>query len=195
MPVEVITNPGRVNNTGGVLAGTSTQLTMPVALDPNITQATINALVPTVLPSGVAAASAPGVGACVELQTWNGATSGATGSPTFPTVALSSTTADFLLLGIITGWQIADAGVTINTTKTVPTVVQVATAGDVVAVLTDHASNITAGHVLTQSAATAGLLTDGGTTWVAGKTVGVALTSLTISSGIGLVFAKIGCVG
>ena len=40
------------------------------------------------------------IGAVVEIQSWNGLTSGASGSPTHPTVQLSATTADGNIVGV-----------------------------------------------------------------------------------------------
>jgi len=152
-------------------------------LDPGLTIATLTSLIPTHLATNITAPLA-GVGAVVELQSWNGSTSGGTGSPTHPTIALSATTADAQLLGVITGTTVADAGVTV-----VGEAVQVKRFG-IAKIIVDN--TCTVGHVLVQSTGTAGAAHDsGGVTGTAGQNIGTVLEAVTVSSGLGMTYALI----
>jgi hypothetical protein len=82
-------------------------------------------------------------------------------------VKRSATTADFLLLGIVSGQAIAVGGSGRVTVE------------GVASALFDAAT--TAGDVVTQSTGTAGECKDNGSTVVAGKTIGVVLKSNAVS--------------
>jgi hypothetical protein len=175
MPNPVQTNPAFANNPPGVLM--APQSDDYWALDPNISIATLS---PTVahLATNLAAPQ-PGVGLVVEIQSWNGLTSGASGSPTHPTVALSATTADGSIVGVISGAQVAGSGVSVP-----GQVVQVRRFG-ITPVIVDN--TVTAGHALVQSTGTAGAAHDsGGVGGTQGETIGIALEAVTVSSGLGL---------
>lgn len=177
----VIQNPKFANNPPGVLR-TSEDLDV-WALDPNITIATLTALVPATLGVNIST-PAVGVGAVVQLQSWNGLTSGASGSPGYPTVALSATTADASIVGVIDGSTAGGQPVTV--TGQVVNVIRYGLAK----VIVDNTTTI--GHVLVQSTGTAGAAHDsGGVTGVAGQNIGVALQALTVSSGLGIIYALI----
>lgn len=90
------------------------------------------------------------------------------------TVKRSATTADFLLLGIVTGATIAIGGSGRVTTEGVANA------------LFDAAT--TAGDVVTQSTGTAGLCKDNSTTAVASKTIGVVLKSNAVSPYTSLIY-------
>jgi hypothetical protein len=179
VPDPIIQNPAFANNPPGV-ARTSETLSF-WALDPNITIATLVALVPTHLATNITT-PATGIGAVVEIQSWNGVTSGATGSPTHATVALSATTADAGILGVIDG--AAAAGNPVTVTGQVVNIVQ----HGIVKVIVDN--TCTVGHVLVQSTGTAGVAHDsGGVTGVAGQNIGIVLEAVTVSSGLGMTYA------
>lgn len=175
MPNPAITNPLFANNPPGTLM--TPQSDDWWGLDPSISIATLS---PTVahLAANLSAPQ-PGVGLVVELQTWNGSTSGASGSPTHPTVKLSATTGDPSVVGVIAGAQAAGAGVSV-----VGQAVMVRRYG-ISQVIVDN--TVTAGHMLVQSTGTAGVAHDsGGTTGTSGQNLGVALEAVTVSSGLGL---------
>jgi hypothetical protein len=181
MPDAIITNPKFANNPPG--AGYYPQTDDFWTLDPNITLATLVALVPTHLATNITT-PATGVGAVVELQSWNGVTSGASGSPAYPTVALSATTADAGLLGVITGSTASGNAVTVT-----GQVVTVKRYG-ITKVIVDN--TCTVGHVLVQSTGTAGVAHDsGGVTGTAGQNLGIVLEAVTVSSGLGMTYALI----
>lgn len=175
MPNPSITNPVFANNPPGTLM--TPQSDDWWALDPTISLAT---LTPTVahLATNLTAPQ-PGVGLVVELQGWNGSTSAASGSPTHPTVALSATTADGSIVGVIAGAQVAGAGVTV-----VGQAVMVRRYG-ISLVIVDN--TCTVGHALVQSTGTAGAAHDsGGVGGTQNETIGICLEAVTVSSGLGL---------
>jgi hypothetical protein len=192
MPIHTQSNPAWVNNPGDI-SPTVEKWINHLPLDPNITQATLNALVATgsQYPAGLTAAPAPGIGALLEAQGWNGATSAASGSPKYPTFALSATTTDGLVTGVITDNLPGSAsGVQSAITLGAASVVPVCTYGGPVLVLIDATSAI--GNVLIQSTSNAGCATPTAVgSAVVAKTIGVCVSATTISSGLGLCFAYI----
>ncbi len=125
-----------------------------------------------------------GMGQCVYLQGWTGVISAASGSPTHPTVALSTTTAQGNLVGVIVGTTVVDQPVSVT-----GQVVMVRRFG-IAKVIVDNTTVV--GHALVQSTGTAGVLHDsGGVTGTTAETVGFALQALTVSSGLGYVLAFI----
>jgi hypothetical protein len=181
MPDPGIQNPKFANSPPGA-SRTSESLDF-WALDPNITIATLTALVPATLGTNISK-PAPGVGAVVELQSWNGSTSGATGSPTYPTVALSATTADGSIVGVIDGGN--SAGTAVATPGQVVNVVRYG----IVKIIVDNTTVV--GHALVQSTSTAGAAHDsGGVGGTQGETIGIALQALTVSSGLGMIYALV----
>lgn len=176
-----IQNPKWTNNPPGALR-TSEDLDV-WALDPNITLATLTSLVPTHLATNVTTPGL-GVGAVVELQSWTGLVSGASGSPGYPTVALSATTADAVIVGVVDGST--TGGQPVTATGQVVNVVRFGIAK----VIVDN--TCTVGHVLVQSTGTAGVAHDsGGVTGVAGQNIGTVLEAVTVSSGLGMTYALI----
>ena len=127
------------------------------------------------------ASAALPIGTVVELEGYAGPGTG--NPPTVPVVQASATTADNLLLGVVT-----QASVITSAAKTVG-----AGTGAVVCVmgicqvLCDATTAV--GDALIQSAATAGAAKSG--THVIGQTIGVALQAVTISSGTALVWAYV----
>lgn len=181
MPDQVLSNPLFANNPPGALATPKTDDWW--GLDPNVSLATLAALVPATLATNLTTPG-NGVGVVVEMQSWNGVTSGASGSPTHPTVKLSATTADQLIVGVSQGTTADLAPVTVTGQA-----LRVRRFG-IGLVIVDNTTTI--GHTLLQSTGTAGAATDsGGTTATAGRTIGVALQALTVSSGLGLILALI----
>ena len=147
-------------------------------LDPNIALSTLTSLVPTHLATNQVTPGL-GVGAVVEIQSWNGATSGASGSPTHPTVALSATTADGSIVGVIDGTTVGGQGVSVTGQA-----VRVVRYG-ICPVIVDN--TCTAGHALVQSTGTAGAAHDsGGVGGTQNETIGICLEAVTVSSGLGL---------
>lgn len=176
-----IVNPAFANNPPGVLAGSGTNDFW--ALDPNITLATLTALVPATLGANITK-PALGEGVVLEMQSWNGLTSGASGSPTHPTVALSATTADGLIIGVGKG-----SPITGNPVTATGQVVQVQRFG-LGKIIVDNTTVV--GHALVQSTSTAGAAHDsGGVAGTTNETIGVALQALTVSSGLGIIYALI----
>lgn len=174
-----IVNPAFANNPPGALYGSQTDDFW--ALDPNITLATLLTLVPATLGANITK-PALGEGLVVELQSWNGSVSGASGSPTHPTVALSATTADGSIVGVTTGSPISGSPVTAT-----GQVLQVRRFG-ITKVVVDNTTTI--GHSLVQSTSTAGVAHDsGGVGGTQGETIGFALQALTVSSGLGIIYA------
>lgn len=181
MPNPAVLNPKFANNPPGVLY-TPKDVDF-WALDPNITLTTLTNLVPTHLGTNITTPGL-GVGAVVELQSWNGLTSGASGSPTYPTVALSATTADGNIVGVSVGSGAADQGVTVT-----GEVIQVVRFG-IAKVIIDNTSVV--GHALVQSTGTAGAAHDsGGVTGTTNENIGVALQAVTVSSGLGMCYALV----
>ena len=181
MPDPQISNPKFANNPPGV------QLTPASedfwALDPNITLATLTSNIPTHLATNITT-PALGVGNVVELQSYNGVSSGASGSPGYPTVALSATTADGNIVGVITGTTAGGNAVTVT-----GQVVTVRRFG-IAKVIVDN--TCTVGHALVQSTGTAGVAHDsGGVGGTQNETIGVVLEAVTVSSGLGMTFALI----
>lgn len=176
MPDPVVTNPQYANNPPGV--GMYPQSDDYWSLDPGITLATLTSNIPTHLATNLTT-PALGVGNVVELQSWNGSTSGGSGSPKYPTCALSATTADGSIVGVITG--VGTAG---NPVTAVGQVVQVRRYG-IAQVIVDN--TCTVGHALVQSTGTAGVAHDsGGVGGTQGETIGICLEAVTVSSGLGL---------
>ena len=125
------------------------------------------------------------IGTLMEIvQPYTGPGTGA--SPTLATVQPSSTTADFLLMGVLAG---GSTNLSANASTSVPAgkVCNVLRAG-VTQILMDATS--TAGNPIIQSAATAGAAKTNASA-VASKTIGTALQAVTISSGTALVWASI----
>lgn len=171
-----ITNPAFANNPPGTLLTPQTDDWW--ALDPNISLATLTSLVPTHLATNLTTPQL-GVGACVQIQGWNGVTSAASGSPTHPTVALTTTTDNPSLVGVICGAQVVGSGVSVTGQA-----VMVRRYG-ITPIIVDNTCTI--GHTLLASTGTAGAASDsGGTTTTAGETIGVVLEAVTVSSGLGL---------
>jgi hypothetical protein len=180
MPGDIISNPGKANQPPGALMTAQTDDFW--SLDPSISLATLTPTVATIAPN--LAAPGVGMGECVYLQGWNGATSAASGSPAYPTVALSTTTAQGNLIGVIVGTTVVDQPV--NQTGAI---VMVRRFG-IAKVIVDNTTVV--GHALVQSTGTAGALHDsGGVGGTQGETVGFALQALTVSSGLGYVLAFI----
>jgi len=181
LPTDVISNPAWANNPPGALLTPQTDDYW--ALDPNVSVSTLTSLIPTVLPSGLTAPGA-GVGVVVELQSWNGSTSGASGSPTHPTVKLSATTADGLIVGVTQGTTTG-----LQAATTTGQVFKTRRYG-IGLVLVDNTTTV--GHALVQSTGTAGVAHDsGGVTGTTNETIGVALQALTVNAGIGIIYALI----
>jgi hypothetical protein len=186
MADPVITNPGYANIPPGVRL--TPQRDEWYGLDPNITIASLVSAVPATIATNLSTPGA-GVGQCVYLQGWNGATSAATGSPDYPTVALSTTTAQGNLIGIITGTTVAGNPVSVVGTTTNASLVQVRNWG-IAGVIVDGTTTV--GHALVQSTSVAGALHDsGGVGGTQGETVGFVLQALTVSSGTGYCLAFI----
>jgi hypothetical protein len=185
MPTETIANPLFANNPPGSLL--TPQMDGWWGADPAIALATWAALVPTAgnTPSTVAAApTAPGVGAVVQIQGWNGTASAASGGPLHPTFALSSTTADGSIIGVVQGMTTGGQGVTV-----LGAACKVRSFG-IGLVLVDNTTVV--GHALVQSTGTAGVAHDsGGVGGTQNETIGIALAALTISSGLGIIPAFI----
>jgi hypothetical protein len=95
-------------------------------------------------------------------------------------VKRSSTTADFLLAGVLTGSSTETSAGTIAVGAACEVIVEGHTQGL-------FGASTTAGDVVTQSTTTAGICLDAGTTPVLYKTIGVVLNTVTISSGTALV--------
>jgi len=181
MPDVIESNPAFANNPpGALLTGHAYDFW---SLDPNISLTTLTNLVPTHLGTNITTPQL-GVGAVVELQSWNGLTSGASGSPTHPTVALSATTADGLIVGVVDGTTVGDQGVSVT-----GQVVRVVRHG-IVKVIIDNTTTV--GHALVQSTGTAGAAHDsGGVTGTTNETIGIALQAVTVSSGLGMCYAYV----
>ena len=123
------------------------------------------------------------VGSLVQLKPYSGPGTNPRSTP--PTIIASATTADFELLGIVTGGgNSEDANGVVSVAA--GQVAKVAVIGSVVQALFD-ANNTTVGHLAVQSTTTAGACTDSATATV-GKTVGVILQAVTIGSGTALVW-------
>ena len=157
MPDPVITNPQFANNPPGV--GMYPQSDDYWALDPGITLATLTSNIPTHLATNLTT-PALGVGNVVEFQSWNGSTSGGSGSPKYPTCALSATTADGSIVGVITG-----TGTAGNPVTAVGQVVQVRRFG-IAQVIVDN--TCTVGHALVNRPAPPGWRTTA-VVWVGRK--------------------------
>ena len=145
MPTEVIANPLFANNPPGSML--TPQMDGWWGLDPGISIATLTSLIPATLGANITAPAA-GVGAVVQMQSWNGLTSGGSGSPTHPTVALSATTADGLCIGVIQGGTTG-----LSPVQVVGQAVKVRSFG-IGLVIVDNTTVI--GHALVQSTGTAG---------------------------------------
>jgi len=181
MATEVESNPLFANNPPGSLL--TPALDGWWGLDPNISIATLTSLIPATLGTNITAPGA-GVGAVVQMQSWDGVQSGASGNPKHPTVALSATTADGLCIGVVQG------GTTGLSPVQVPgQAVKVKHFG-IGLVIVDNTTVV--GHALVQSTGTAGAAHDsGGVTGTTNETIGVALQALTVSSGLGIIYAFI----
>lgn len=180
MPTDVISNPLFANNPPGFAL--YAQADDYWGLDPNITVATLTLTVATLATNQVAPGA--GIGQLVYLQGWDGLHSAASGSPLHPTVALSTTTAQGNLIGVIVGTQTSLAPVTAP-----GQVVKVRRWG-IAPVVVDN--TCTVGHALVQSTGTAGVLHDSGAvTSTTAETVGFVLEAITVSSGLGLTLAFI----
>ena len=178
MATEVESNPLFANNPPGAL------LTPAVdgwwGLDPNVSLATLNPTTAT-LGANVAAPGA-GVGLVVSLQGWNGVSSAASGSPTHPTVALS-TSGTGGIIGVVQGAQTGLSPVTV-----VGQAVKVKTFG-IGLVRVDNTTIV--GNALVVGS-TAGVAHDsGGVTGTTNETIGIALQALTVNSGLGIIYALI----
>ncbi len=180
MPGVIESNPLFANNPPGALL--TPQEDDWWGLDPNVTLANLN---PTTATLGANIAQpGVGVGMVVELQGWNGVSSSASGSPTHPTVALSATTADGSIVGVIQGAQTSLSPVTV-----LGQAVKVRRFG-IGLVRVDNTTVI--GHALVQSTGTAGTAHDsGGVTGTTNETIGIALQALTVNSGLGIIYALI----
>jgi hypothetical protein len=123
-------------------------------------------------------------GTSVELEAYAGPGTG--NPPTIPYVQASSATADSLGLGVIVGGETAA-----NATSIAGGAVATVLTEGICQVLCD--ATTVAGYPLIQSAATSGALkcTSAGAAPTAGRGYGVALQSVTISSGTALVWAYI----
>lgn len=126
------------------------------------------------------ASAALPIGTVVELEGYAGPGTG--NPPTVPVVQASATTADNLLLGVITQGTVTSAARTVA-----PGTAAVVCVMGICQVLCDATTAI--GDALIQSAATAGAAKSG--THVIGQTIGVALQAVTISSGTALVWAYV----
>ena len=124
------------------------------------------------------------VGTLVEIESYAGP--GTSNPPTVPLVKPSSTTADSLCVGVITGGQSPNS----NSGGSIPPgkIANVKVVG-VAQVLCD--ATTTAGQPLIQSAATAGCAKTTGSAVTNGQGIGICLQSVTISSGTALVWAYI----
>lgn len=120
------------------------------------------------------------IGTLVELEAYAGP--GNNNPPTVPVVQASATTADNLLIGVITQGTVTSAARTVA-----PGSAAVICTMGICQVLCDATTAV--GDALIQSAATAGAAKSG--THVIGQTVGVALQAVTISSGTALVWAYV----
>ena len=123
-------------------------------------------------------------GTVVELEAYAGP--GTNNPPTVPVVQASSTTADSLVLGVITQGPITSFATTVA-----PGSAAVVCVLGLCQVLCD--ATTTVGYPLIQSAATAGAAkcTSAGAAPTAGQGLGVALQAVTITSGTALVWAYI----
>jgi hypothetical protein len=126
------------------------------------------------------ASAALPIGTLVELEAYAGPGTG--NPPTVPVVQASSTTSDYLLLGVITQGTVTSAARTVAAGSAAVVCVM-----GLCQVLCD--ATTTVGGALIQSAATAGAAAPG--TAAVGKTVGVAVQAVTISSGTALVWAYV----
>lgn len=124
------------------------------------------------------------VGMIVEAITpfAGGGPSYSTNGPPF-TVKRASTSADFLLVGVVSSVGLS-AG---QTTFAVGAVLTIVVVGIASILMDDTGGGTTAGDVVVQSTITAGNGKDNGTTQVAGKTIGTVLQTVTIASGNALV--------
>ena len=182
MPNPQILNPLFANNPPGVALYPQSDDFW--GLDPNITIASLVSAIPATIGANLSAPAA-GVGQCVYLQGWNGLTSAASGSPTHPTVALSTTTAQGNLIGVIAGGGPAGG----SAVAVVGEAVRVRRWG-IVGVIVDNTTTV--GHALVQSTSVAGALHDSGAvTATTAETVGFVLQALTVSSGTGYCLAFI----
>ena len=124
------------------------------------------------------------IGTVVELEAYAGP--GTSNPPTVPVVQASSTTADSLVLGVITQGTVTSAVRTVA-----PGSAAVVCVLGICQVLCD--ATTTVGYPLIQSAATAGAAkcTTSGAAPTAGQGLGVCLQAVTISSGTALVWAYV----
>lgn len=126
------------------------------------------------------------IGTLLEIEGFAGP--GTTNPPVVPLVQPSATTADFLIIGILVGGETAAIGGTGTPTAIPPGNVGVVRRVGLARVLCDATTAV--GNVLVQSTTIAGAAHPTGTA-VLGKTIGVALQAVTISSGTALVYALI----
>ena len=180
MPTTIESNPLFANNPPGYLL--NEQFDGWWGLDPNITLANLVTIQATVLPSTISQVPAPGVGVVLGIQGWDGVHSAASGSPTHPTCALG-TTGTGLLIGVAQGGTTGGSPV-----QVVGQSVKTRHFG-IGLVLVDGTTTV--GHALTVGS-TPGVAHDsGGVTGTTNETIGVALQALTVSSGIGIIYAFI----
>jgi hypothetical protein len=176
-----IVNPLGANLPPGVLSTSQTEDFW--GLDPAVTIAALTALVPATLGANITK-PAVGEGILLELQSWNGLTSGAASAPTHPTVTLSSTTADGGIIGVGIGGQVQ--GMPVTTPGQIVTVKR----WGITKVIVDNTTVV--GHALVQSTTTAGVAHDSGAvTATNDEVVGFALQALTVSSGLGMIYAMV----
>ena len=108
-----------------------------------------------------------------------------TGAGTTLQVKRSSTTPDFLLAGVVTGGSAPGQPAAVGGPVTV------LVKGKAQIICDDTGGGVTAGDNLQQSTTTAGQAKTTTTTATVGKTIGVALQTVTIASGSALVYAAI----